>query len=65
MTLREWRDKVGRSQDSIAEAVDASQSTIDRIEKGQQNASLNLLQRIVDLTNGEVTLDDLAMGRAA
>jgi DNA-binding XRE family transcriptional regulator len=65
MTLKDWRAQHERSQDWVARKVGVSQSTIDRIEKGQQNATINLVRDIVDLTGGAVTVDDLVLGRAA
>lgn len=59
MKLRDWRKN--RRKLTMAEAVDVlglSQSSISRIERGEQWPDKATMQQIVDRTAGEVTPND-------
>src|SRR5680860_1812035 len=56
--IQETRQSRGLTQAQLAEALSTSQSAINRIEKGGQNISLQMLARISDVLSSElVTLN--------
>ncbi len=56
--IQETRQARGLTQAQLAEALNTSQSAINRIEKGGQNISLEMLARISDVLSSElVTLN--------
>lgn len=56
--IQETRQSRGLTQTQLAEALGTSQSAINRIEKGGQNISLEMLARISDVLSSElVTLN--------
>jgi UDP-N-acetylglucosamine 1-carboxyvinyltransferase len=56
--IQETRQSRGLTQSQLAEALNTSQSAINRIEKGGQNISLEMLARISDVLSSElVTLN--------
>lgn len=56
--IQETRQSRGLTQSQLAEALGTSQSAINRIEKGGQNISLEMLARISDVLSSElVTLN--------
>lgn len=65
MTLDAFLSRKTMTAAALAEAVGVSAASITRIRRGGQNISLDLAKRIVTATAGMVTLDDLAMERAA
>jgi transcriptional regulator with XRE-family HTH domain len=48
------RKSLGLSQKELAEKLNTRQSAISRIEKGEQNISIGLLEKIADALGGEV-----------
>ncbi len=52
--IQETRQSRGMTQSQLAEALNTSQSAINRIEKGGQNISLEMLARISDVLSKEL-----------
>ncbi|MEI6228839.1 MAG: UDP-N-acetylglucosamine 1-carboxyvinyltransferase [Candidatus Saccharibacteria bacterium] len=52
--IQEARQSRGLTQSQLAEALSTSQSAINRIEKGGQNISLEMLARISDVLSSEI-----------
>src|SRR5690606_26224796 len=52
--IQEHRQARGLTQAQLADALDTSQSAINRIEKGGQNISLEMLARISDVLSIEI-----------
>lgn len=52
--VQETRQSRGLTQTQLAEALNTSQSAINRIEKGGQNISLEMLARISDVLSSEL-----------
>lgn len=52
--IQETRQARGMTQSQLAEALNTSQSAINRIEKGGQNISLEMLARISDVLSREL-----------
>jgi len=52
--IQETRQSRGMTQSQLAEALNTSQSAINRIEKGGQNISLEMLARISDVLSSEL-----------
>jgi UDP-N-acetylglucosamine 1-carboxyvinyltransferase len=52
--IQEARQSRGLTQSQLAEALNTSQSAINRIEKGGQNISLEMLARISDVLSSEI-----------
>lgn len=52
--IQETRQARGLTQAQLAESLDTSQSAINRIEKGGQNISLEMLARISDVLSSEI-----------
>ena len=52
--IQETRQARGLTQTQLAEALNTSQSAINRIEKGGQNISLEMLSRISDVLSSEI-----------
>jgi len=52
--IQETRQSRGLTQAQLAEALNTSQSAINRIEKGGQNISLEMLARISDVLSSEI-----------
>lgn len=50
---------------AFAERIGVSEGSLSRIRQGKQNITLQLAARIVEETEGKVTLDDLATALAA
>ena len=46
--IREGRSKLGWSQQRLAEEVGTAQSAVHRIENGQQNLSLSMIDRLAE-----------------
>lgn len=65
MTLDAFLAKKTMTAAALAETVGVSAASITRIRRGDQNISLDLARRIEVATAGMVTLNDLAMERAA
>jgi UDP-N-acetylglucosamine 1-carboxyvinyltransferase len=54
MLIQETRQARGLTQSQLADALKTSQSAINRIEKGGQNISLEMLARISDVLSSEI-----------
>lgn len=52
--IQETRQSRGLTQSQLAEALNTSQSAINRIEKGGQNISLEMLARISEVLSSEI-----------
>lgn len=52
--IQESRIRRGLTQSQLAEALDTSQSAINRIEKGGQNISLEMIARISDVLSQDI-----------
>jgi transcriptional regulator with XRE-family HTH domain len=59
-SLRAWRKANDLSLDDVASKLGIAVSSLSRIELGQQWPSRPLLDRIIDMTGGDVTPNDLA-----
>lgn len=53
-TLRELRDRVGLSQVETAELAETTQSTVSKLERGEQMPSLEQLRAYVRALGGEL-----------
>ena len=56
--LRSYRRKAGLTQDDLAQRLNVKKFTVSRWEAGKRCPSLDLIRRIRNATNGEVTADD-------
>jgi predicted transcriptional regulator len=56
--LKHYRTSVGIRISQLARAACTSRQSIHRIEKGEQTPSLDLVRRLVDATEGNVTAAD-------
>jgi putative transcriptional regulator len=52
--MREFREKLGITQESLAEKVDVTRQTILFLEKGKYNPSLRLAYRISQVLNAKI-----------
>lgn len=59
MTLIEWRKSQGLTQQDLADALDVTQSAVSQWEHGDSLPSGRLAAAIVELTQGQVSLNDL------
>ncbi|MCB9093241.1 MAG: helix-turn-helix transcriptional regulator [Halobacteriovoraceae bacterium] len=59
MDLERYLKKHSLTHKEFGEIIDVSQSYVTRIIGGQKNPSLALMRRIIESTNGEVTVEDL------
>jgi len=58
--VAELRERRGMTQEMLAGSIGTSQSAIARIEKGEQNLTIAMLERIGEALGSEVvTLDDI------
>ena len=62
MTLDNYMTGRGVKGVDLAIALDISEASLARIRRGGQNISRDLIRRIVEVTNGEVTAEDLVFG---
>ena len=61
--IKELREKRGMTQEEFAQALNTSQSSIPRMEKGEQNFTTELLQKISNvLDNKVVSINDSIPG---
>jgi len=59
MNLEEYLEKTCATKSAFARKLDVTYETILKIVNGDAYPSAKLAQRIVKLTNGEVTFEDL------
>lgn len=59
MQLRDYRAKHQISQTEMATALGVSQGAVSLIERGGMEPSGKLARKIVSVTNGDVTFEDL------
>jgi HTH-type transcriptional regulator/antitoxin HipB len=57
--VRERREELGWSQTRLAEAAGTRQPVISRIESGRMNPTVDMLARLADAMDGELTLSIL------
>lgn len=62
--LIEYGKRSGRTTTEIAKAARVSRMTIYRLIRGEQNATIDLLQRVSDATGGEVSVGSLLISSA-
>ena len=55
--LTEYSKRSGKTATEIAKAAGVSRMTLYRLMKGEQNATISLLERVCAATDGEVTPD--------
>ena len=53
-TIEQMRTEKGWTQEELAEKVGSSQSAIHRIEKGQQNISLEMISKLSGKLGGQI-----------
>lgn len=58
MKLREWRIKKGWSQEDLAKGLKTTQESVSYWETGSIMPRREILQDIMELTNGKVTAND-------
>lgn len=63
--LVSYAKRTGRTTTEIATAAGCSRMTLYRLIKGEQNATVELLQRVSKATNGEVPIEALLPEAAA
>lgn len=59
--LKSFRTRNDLSLDALAERIGVSKATLSRLENKKQDASSDLLRRISEATNGEVTPNDIVL----
>ena len=59
--LKSYRQRNSISLDAIAAMLGCSKATVSRIENGKQNISSELLLKICEVTNNQVTPNDLLL----
>lgn len=63
--LTTFRARKSLSRAAVAELAKTTRQTIFRIEAGQQTPSLGLVQRLVEVSGGELRGDDFFIREAA
>lgn len=59
MTLREWRQKQGLTQVALAEKLNTDRAMVAKWELGTHAPTMQSAIKILEITSGEVTLEDL------
>lgn len=54
--IKERRDTLGITQPDLAEMADISKNTLYKIETGQANPTLKVLNKIADILGMEITM---------
>lgn len=62
MTLEQYLSEHKLTQQEFAEQIGITQSRVSRILSGSRGMPDRLLQRIYEVTNGDVTPNDLIIG---
>jgi UDP-N-acetylglucosamine 1-carboxyvinyltransferase len=62
--IKETRHQLGLTQDQLAERLRTSQSAIHRIEAGNQNLSLEMINRLADALSSPIIVPSTATGPA-
>jgi DNA-binding XRE family transcriptional regulator len=57
--LTAYREETGVKSVVLAGELDISRQSLFRIEKGQQTPSVDLIKRIVSVTGGKISANDL------
>lgn len=65
MTLKEWRNHQGLTQEEAGKVMGWPQSTYQRIEAGTTPANRDQLLEIHEATGGAVTPNDMVLGERA
>ncbi|MFZ5704933.1 MAG: helix-turn-helix domain-containing protein [Pseudomonadota bacterium] len=58
--LKAWRESQGWTQQELADRAGYHVQYISAIERGARQAGMGFARRMRDLSEGEITLDDLA-----
>lgn len=56
--LAAFREKSGLTQDALAKRLGVSRWYVNRLEKRERSPSFKVVERIMELTDGEVTAND-------
>lgn len=59
MRLLHWRKRRGLKQNDVIEKIGVTVSQLSKIERGETFVTPSTAVRILELTDGEVTADDL------
>jgi len=62
MGLNEWMDKVGMTDGEMAQRVGCSRSAISRYRSGERMPRPEMLIKLLDVTNNDVSPMDFARG---
>lgn len=58
MRLSDWMRLQGLSDDQVAEKVEVDRATISRIRRGKHKPSWRVIERLHEITGGDVGADD-------
>jgi transcriptional regulator with XRE-family HTH domain len=58
--LKKWREARGWTQQELADRAGCHVQYISAIERGARQAGMGLAKRLREISNGELSLDDLA-----
>lgn len=61
--LTKWRTQEKLTQSELAEKLNVTRWMVNRIETFERNPSMSLSMKIAEVTNGGVSLDDMAGAR--
>jgi len=61
--LTKWRTKKKLTQSELAEKLNITRWMVNRIETFERNPSMSLSMKIAEVTQGDVSLDDMAGAR--
>lgn len=64
MTLKEWMDREEKTQDWVALQLCCDQAHVSRLCTGKAVGSPTTIVRIGEMTNGDVTLEDMVRANA-
>lgn len=56
--LRQYRERHGLSQETLASVIGTTKATVSRLEGGERAPSLEMMRKIAEATRGEVTAND-------
>jgi transcriptional regulator with XRE-family HTH domain len=65
MTLDEWMTRETKTQEEVAKALKCDQAHVSRLRAGKAIGSPTTIQRIVAMTSGAVTFDDMVAANEA
>lgn len=61
--LTKWRTEKKLTQSELAEKLNVTRWMVNRIETFERNPSMSLSMKIAEVTQGSVSLDDMAGAR--